>query len=92
VLLRGGPGAAMVNVVGNESPAELSQATGGAASALELTVNLRIEAAPQPLFDVFKECLEAWAEAYHAIILGGTGQCFSPRRPVPTHRMSGTLF
>jgi Ni2+-binding GTPase involved in maturation of urease and hydrogenase len=91
VFLRGPRAGSAVNIVGNDAPPQFSNRSGDAARAVELTVNVRAQASPQRLHDLFEECLSAWIDAHHATVLGGSGQCFSPARPVPTHRLAGAI-
>jgi G3E family GTPase len=87
LALRSSESLAVANVVGT-SGVELSQSTGVAGTTMELTANLRVQASPDVLQQQLQGALLAWTEGHKLFITAGTGQAFSPGRPVPTHRMA----
>jgi Ni2+-binding GTPase involved in maturation of urease and hydrogenase len=88
LLLNGGGHVAVVNMVDSRVSPELSGSSGASAGTLELTVNLRVQAEPAVLEEIVHASLVPWAERHGVVIVAGSGQCFKPPRPVPTHRVA----
>jgi hypothetical protein len=88
VLLSADADKAIVNILGRETPPELSRRAGTHAADVQLTVNLRVQADPQILDEVFHGVVSTWAERLRLTVVNGSGQTFKPSRPVPTHRLT----
>ena len=78
---------AVVNIVDATAPPELSRRSETAATALALTINVRAQADPLVLADLVRRGLQQWTETHGLTIVSGSGECFKPPPPVPTHRM-----
>lgn len=86
-----GGGIAVVNAVRTAAPPELAFALDAALDAGELTLNLRAEADPERLEGAVRAAVNAEASARGTSLRIQHLERFRPGRPVPTHRMAGTL-
>jgi hypothetical protein len=87
LMLQGSGRTAIVNIVDNTRAAELSRAAATSASALTLTLNLRVQAPPDALQSIVDRAIAAWAAGLAIDVRDRSGRAFSPARPVPTHRI-----
>jgi G3E family GTPase len=88
ILLGADGHVAVVNMVDNRVPPELSRPASASASNMVLTINLRAQAEPAAIEAVVHDSLARWTGRHGIAIVGGAGRCFKPPRPVPTHRFA----
>ena len=81
-------GQAVVNLVSNDSPAELSLACGSRTTRAELVVNARVAIDPARLAELVEEAAARCSAKISAGISDRRTQSFRPGRPVPTHRFA----
>lgn len=84
---RNGQGIAVVNAVRTDAPPQPAFALDAAVDAVEVTINLRAEAAPERLETAVRRALAAQADGRGSVLRVTHLERFRPGRPVPTHRM-----
>jgi Ni2+-binding GTPase involved in maturation of urease and hydrogenase len=87
MLISNGKDLATVNVVDDDVRPILSRASGATAATAALTMNWRVQAAPAAVTGSVEACLQEWLDRRQLRITSGAGQCFTPGRPVPRHRL-----
>jgi hypothetical protein len=88
LLLKGNGCAAVVNMVDNRVAPELSRPSGASASAVELTINVRVQGEPLAIDEVVQSGIASWAKRHDITVVARSSRCLTPPPPVPTHRMT----
>lgn len=79
---------AVANWTSNDSPRELSLASGVRVPEAHVTLNARVAVDPQELEHLARQCAEEVAGRWELVLDGFQSRSFRPARPVPTHRVT----
>lgn len=80
---------AVVNLISNLEPPQLSLASKGQVERAHLVVNARVAISPEELTEHVEQALSIAARSSRATARIVALQSFRPGRPVPTHRLTG---
>ena len=84
-MLKAGNASTLGNITGDRHSVQRRDAAGRGDSA-QLTVNARVETAPETLLSLVREVLQRQCAAAGVKFNVETSNCLSPGRPKPTHR------
>ena len=79
---------AVANWTSNDSPRELSLASGAQVPEAHVTLNARVATDPEQLEHLARACAEELAGHWNLQLSGFQARSFRPARPVPTHRVT----